>query len=127
MKYKIVHSCVNDYMLFHEDNANITECSRCEEATYDLQMLTEKVPRKAVRWFPIIPRLLYMYRCSELAELKVWHKKHCSEPGVMRLPIDSPTHKHVESIWLEFQRDPRHVRLRLASDGVSPHLLGEKG
>ncbi len=45
----------------------------------------------------------------------------------MRLPVDSPAHKHVESTWPEFERDPRHVRLGLASDGVSPHSLGGKG
>jgi len=45
----------------------------------------------------------------------------------MRLPVDSPAHKHVESTWPEFERDPRHVRLGLTSDGVSPHSLGGKG
>ncbi len=127
MEYQIVHACVNDCMLFHGNNAHLTECSTCEEARYDPHMLIEKVPKKSIRWFPIIPRLLHMYRCTNLAELMVWHKKHRSEPGVMRLPVDSPAHKHVESTWPEFERDPRHVRLGLASDGVSPHSLGGKG
>jgi len=127
MEYQIVHACVNDCMLFHGNNAHLTECSTCEEARYDPHMLTKKVPRKSVKWFPIIPRLLHMYRCIDLAELMVWHKKHRSEPGVMRLPVDFPAHKHVESTWLEFERDPRHVRLGLASNGVSPHSLGGKG
>ncbi len=104
MEYQIVHACVNDCMLFHRNNAHLMECSTCEEARYDPHMLTEKVPRKSVRWFPIIPRLLHMYRCT-----------------------DSLAHKHVESTWPEFERDPRHVRLGLASDGVSPHSLGGKG
>ncbi len=127
MEYQIVHACVNDCMLFHRNNAHLTECSTCEEARYDPHMLTEKVPRKSVRWFPIIPRFLHMYRCTDLADLMVWHKKHRSEPGVMRLPVDSLVHKHVESTWPEFERDLRHVRLGLASDGVSPHSLGGKG
>lgn len=45
----------------------------------------------------------------------------------MRLPVDSPAHKHVEATWPDFGHDPRHVRLGLASDGVSPHSLGGKG
>jgi hypothetical protein len=45
----------------------------------------------------------------------------------MRLIVDSPTYKHVEATWPEFWRNSRHVRLGLASDGVSPHSLGEKG
>jgi hypothetical protein len=45
----------------------------------------------------------------------------------MRLIVDSPTHKHMKATWPEFQGDPRHVRLGLASDGVSPPSLGGKG
>jgi hypothetical protein len=82
-------------MLFHGNNAHLTKCNTCEEAQYDPHMLIGKVPRKSVRWFPIIPCLLHMYRCTDLAELMVWHKKHRSEPGVMRLLIDSL----VPSMW----------------------------
>ncbi len=45
----------------------------------------------------------------------------------MRLSVDCPAHKHVESTWPEFERDPKRVRLGLASDGDSPHSLGGKG
>ncbi|CAM6082436.1 unnamed protein product [Calypogeia fissa] len=45
----------------------------------------------------------------------------------MRLVVDSPAHQHAESTWPKFDRDPRHVRLGLVSDGVSPHPLGGKG
>ncbi len=127
MEYQIVHACVNDCMLFHGNNAHLTKCSTCEEARYDPHMLTEKVPMKSVRWFPIIPHLLHMYRCTDLAKLMVWHKKHRSKPGVMRLPVDSPAHKHVESTWPEFECDPRHVRLGLASNGVSSTFTWRKG
>jgi hypothetical protein len=120
-------------MLFHGSNAHLTECNTCEEARYNTCIMTEKVPRKSVRWFPIIPRLLHRYRCTELAELMTWHKKHQSKDSVMRLIVDSPAHKqenqqlwHVESTWPEFECDPRHVRLGLASDGVIPHLLRGK-
>jgi hypothetical protein len=55
-----------------------------------------------------------MYRCTNLVELIIWHKKHRSKASVIRLIIDSLAHKHVKAIWLEFEREPRHVRLRLA-------------
>ncbi|CAM6084236.1 unnamed protein product [Calypogeia fissa] len=45
----------------------------------------------------------------------------------MRVPVDSPAHKHVESTWPESAIDPRHVRLGLALDGVNPHSLGGSG
>ncbi|KAL3682082.1 hypothetical protein R1sor_000104 [Riccia sorocarpa] len=47
-----------------------------------------------------------------------WHKDHRSDDGIMRLVVDSPAVAHIEESWPEFTRDPRHVRLGLASDGV---------
>ncbi|KAL3676562.1 hypothetical protein R1sor_026510 [Riccia sorocarpa] len=41
----------------------------------------------------------------------------------MRLVADSPAVAHIEESWPEFARDPRHVRLGLASDGVSPYSI----
>jgi hypothetical protein len=67
MEYEIVHECINDYMLHHENNANLTECNICEEARYDPRTITGKVSRKSIRWFLIIPCLLHMYRCIDLA------------------------------------------------------------
>jgi hypothetical protein len=127
MEYKIVHACINNYILFHGSNVHLIECNTSEEARYDIRMMIGKLLRKSVRWFPIIPRLLHTYRCTKLAEFMTWHKKHRSEDCVMRLIVDSPAHKHVESTWPEFEREPKHVRLRLASDGVNPYSLGEKG
>jgi hypothetical protein len=40
MEYEIVHVCINDCMLFHKNHANFTKCSICEEARYDLCMIT---------------------------------------------------------------------------------------
>lgn len=127
MEYHIVHACVNDCILYHGEHANATSCPTCEESRYENDMLTLKVPQKAVRWFPIIPRLLHMYHCRDLAEMMVWHSKHRSQDGVMRLTVDSPAHKWVEERWGDFKTDPRNVRLGLASDGISPHSLGGKG
>ncbi|KAL3679629.1 hypothetical protein R1sor_022585 [Riccia sorocarpa] len=39
----------------------------------------------------------------------------------MRLVVDSPAVQHVEHTWPEFATDPRHLRLGLASDGISPY------
>ncbi|KAL3682028.1 hypothetical protein R1sor_000050 [Riccia sorocarpa] len=41
----------------------------------------------------------------------------------MRLVADSPAIAHIEESWPEFARDPRHVRLGLASDGVSTYSI----
>ena len=124
MEYHIIHACVNDCILFRGEHKDRVDCPEYAEHRYERNMLTEQVPRKSVRWFPIIPRLLHQFRCKDLAELMVWHSKNRSEEGVIRLPVDSPAFKHVEDTWPEFKTDPRHVRLGLAGDGISPHNLG---
>ena len=71
-----------------------------------------------------------MYRCADLAEEMVWHAKHCSTSSggldIMRLMVDSPLNQFVEGRWPEFKTDPRHVRLGVALDGISPYKLASK-
>ncbi|KAL3687155.1 hypothetical protein R1sor_013464 [Riccia sorocarpa] len=41
----------------------------------------------------------------------------------MRFVSDSPAVAHIEKTWSEFARDPRQLRLDLASDGVSSYSI----
>jgi hypothetical protein len=126
MEYQIIHACPNDCVLYRGDHANKSTCPECDTPRYKDNMVTNKVPQKAMRYFPLIPRLLHTYRCSDLAELQVWHSKHRSSDGIMRMPVDSPANKYVEEEWPEFGEDPRNVRLGLATDGISPFNLAGK-
>jgi hypothetical protein len=126
MEYQIIHACPNDCVLYRGDHANKSTCPECDTPRYKDNMVTNKVPQKAMRYFPLIPRLLHTYRCSDLAELQVWHSKHRSTDGIMRMAVDSPTNKHMEEEWPEFGSDPRNVRLGLATDGISPFNLAGK-
>jgi hypothetical protein len=123
MEYKIIHACPNDCILYRDDYAHMTSCPECETPRYKADMVSSKVPEKAMRYFPLIPRLLHTYRCSDLAELQVWHSKHRSSDGVMRMAVDSPANKLLEEEWPDFGRDPRNIRLGLATDGISPFNL----
>lgn len=120
MEYKIIHACPHDCMLFREEHKLLTECIHCGASRYRADTQTAKVPRKAMRYFPLIPRLLHTYRCSDLAELQVWHSKHRSTDGIMRMAVDSPAAKLLESKYPLFGSDPRNVRFGLATDGISP-------
>ncbi|KAL3691540.1 hypothetical protein R1sor_005191 [Riccia sorocarpa] len=52
-----------------------------------------------------------------------WHSSNRSNDDTMRLVSDSPPVAHIEETWSEFARDPRHLRLGLASDGVSSYSI----
>jgi hypothetical protein len=76
MEYQIVHACVNDCMLFHGNNAHLTECSTCEEAhSSDAYREGAQEISKVVSHYSSLAAHVSMYR---LAELMVWHKEHRS-------------------------------------------------
>lgn len=60
----------------------------------------------------------------------VWHSRQRSDmmvsPPTMRMMVDSPANKYVEERWGDFKRDPCHVQLGLASDGINPFSLARK-
>ncbi|KAL3684589.1 hypothetical protein R1sor_002611 [Riccia sorocarpa] len=61
-------------------------------------------PRKVLRWFPLIPRLLLAYRCASLADLMRWHHENRSDDGIMRTVGDSPAMHHVEATYESYER-----------------------
>jgi hypothetical protein len=123
MEYQIIHACPNDCILYRDTYTDMTTCPECDTPRYMSDMVTNKVPQKAMRYFPLIPRLLHTYRCSNLAELQVWHSTNRSSDGIMRMAVDSPANRFLEEEWPEFGGDPRNVRLGLATDGISPFNL----
>ncbi|XP_015165497.1 uncharacterized protein [Solanum tuberosum] len=79
-----------------------------------------KVPRKVLRYFPLKPRLQRLFVSSEIASDMTWHHDRRLKDGVLRHPADSEAWKHFDTTNPGFARDPRNVRLGLASDGVNP-------
>ena len=50
-----------------------------------------------------------------------WHARIKSkEDGVLRHPTDGKAWKHFDTIYPDFAKEPRNVRLGLASDGFNP-------
>nr|GEX93174.1 hypothetical protein [Tanacetum cinerariifolium] len=81
----------------------------------------KKVPKKVLRYFLIIPRLQRLYKSSRTAKEMTWHATgKCTEPGKMQHPVDGRAWKNFDTKYLNFAKDPRNVRLRLAADGFNP-------
>ena len=49
-----------------------------------------------------------------------WHSEGRTKDGYMRHPADSPAWKTFDYQHTDFSKDPRNVRLGLASDGFNP-------
>lgn len=130
LEYRSVHACPNDCYLYKDIPDDSvpgqmkknprTDCPVCGISRYRSDTVGTNVPAKVLRWFPIIPRLLHMYRCSSLAELMLWHSTHRSNDGIMRSVADSPAMQHVETAFDTMRGNPRTARLGLATDGFSP-------
>ncbi|GJS11578.1 CACTA transposable element [Tanacetum coccineum] len=81
----------------------------------------KKVPKKVLRYFPIIPRLQRLYKSSHTAKEMTWHATgKCTEPGKMQHPVDGRAWKNFDTKYPDFAKKPRNIRLGLAVDGFNP-------
>lgn len=123
LDYEKIHACVNDCVLFHGAYKDMDECPTCGESrwkTRDPDGAKKPLPRKILRYFPLVPRLRRLYM-NEITSLHMrWHKEKLVQDGKMRHPADSLAWKHVDEQYKEFALDPCNVRLALASDGFNP-------
>ncbi|GJT45171.1 hypothetical protein Tco_0953886 [Tanacetum coccineum] len=97
--YESIHACEHDCCLFRgDDNKYLDFCPVCNTSRWkDSNTPGKKVPKKVLRYFPIIPRLQRLYKSSHTAKEMIWHATgKCKEP------------------------QPRNVRLGLAADGFNP-------
>lgn len=80
-------------------------------------------PAKAVRYFPLIPRLKRIYMSPKTAEHMRWQEKDRVKDGKLRHPADAIAWREFDARYPEFAYDPRNVRLGLAIDGFKPYRL----
>ncbi|GJZ20186.1 hypothetical protein Tco_0556776 [Tanacetum coccineum] len=121
--YESIHACVNDCFLFRGDaNKDVHFCPVCNTSRWkDSNTPGKKVPKKVLRYFPIIPRLQRLYKSSHTAKEMTWHATgKCTEPGKMQHPVDGRAWKDFDTKYPDFAAEPRNVRLGLAADGFNP-------
>ena len=58
-------------------------------------------PHKILRHMPIIPRIQRLFCCKQLAKFYRWCATHRSELGVIQIPIDLITMKHIDDMWID--------------------------
>ncbi|GJY58129.1 hypothetical protein Tco_0458021 [Tanacetum coccineum] len=121
--YESIHACEHDCCLFRGDNnKDLDLCPVCNTSRWkDSNTPGKKVPKKVLRYFPIIPRLQRLYKSSHTAKDMIWHATgKCTEPGKMQHPVDGGAWKKFDTKYPDFAKEPRNVRLGLAADGFNP-------
>ncbi|GJV72793.1 hypothetical protein Tco_1492788 [Tanacetum coccineum] len=73
--YESIHACEHDCCLFRgEVNKDLQFCPVCNTSRWkDSDTPGKKVPRKVLRYFPIIPRLQRLYKSRHTAKDMIWH------------------------------------------------------
>ncbi|GJZ04924.1 hypothetical protein Tco_0538199 [Tanacetum coccineum] len=120
--YEPIHACVNNCFLFWgKDNKDKQFCPVCNTSRWkDNNTTGNKVPKKVLRYFLIIPRLQCLYKSSHTAKEMTWHATgKCTELDKMQHPVDGRAWKKFDTRYSDIAPEPRNVRLGLAADGFN--------
>ncbi|CAO2822821.1 unnamed protein product [Amaranthus hypochondriacus] len=109
-----IHSCLNDCILYWGRRENQDECDKCRTSRW--MDKDRRLPNKVLRYFPLIPRLLRMYKSSRIAKDMIWHHKDRTNDGILRHPADGEAWKDFDERLANYASDPQNVKLGLASD-----------
>jgi len=88
LEHQAIRCCPDGHVLFKgPELESMSHCPQCGLSHYVTG--SEIVPKKVLRYFPIIPRLQRLFRCLEVAQLMKWHVNNKSNDGYMRSVADS--------------------------------------
>ena len=124
--YELIHACKYDCALFWKEHASCDRCPICREPRYKYENgKGEKIPQKAMYYFPLKPRLQRLFMLKTTATDMRWHKeKRVNVKGELKHPADSEEWRNFDEQYPWFAQDARNVRLGLATKGFNP--FGEK-
>ena len=74
-----------------------------------------------MHYFPLTSRMQRLFKSRHTSDNMRWHKeKRVDTEGVLRHRADAEAWKHFDKEFTWFAKDPRNVRLGLATDGFNP-------
>ena len=81
--YDMTHVCKNNFVLFREDYANLSECPKCKSSRWKDSDAVKRIPHNVLRHFPITPRLQRLFHDAETREDVLWHSRTGSTGIIM--------------------------------------------
>ncbi|XP_042410119.1 uncharacterized protein LOC121999513 [Zingiber officinale] len=123
--YEKIDACPNDCTLYWRSDKERIQCETCSEPRWETSENDStgdkrKISRKVLWYFPIKPRLQRLFMSSKTASHMRWHSESRTKDGYMRHPADSPAWQTFDHKHSKFAKDPRNIKLGLASDGFNP-------
>ena len=113
LHYIKIDACPSYCMLYSKEHANENECIVCGVSRWkssDVHLTDElnqslkknKIPAKALRYFPLKPRLQRLYMSSKTASHMKWHVDGCMRGEMMRHPVGSLAWKNFDKVLPSF-------------------------
>ncbi|KAJ8771877.1 hypothetical protein K2173_027054 [Erythroxylum novogranatense] len=121
--YVSIHACKYDCSLFWKEYGDLQSCPMCGTSRWRINDgKGKKIPWKVLRYFPLKSRLQRLFMSSKTAKQMTWHNDRTKGDGnTMVHPSDGEAWKSFDELYPDFAREPRNVRLGLATDGFNPH------
>nr|GEW37890.1 hypothetical protein [Tanacetum cinerariifolium] len=121
-KYKKIHVCSNNYILYWKDNKELTVCPVCRISRWKVDNKTHKVyeniSTKVMWYFPVILRLQRLFKLESISEDLRWHETRKIIYGVLCYLTDSQAWCTIDEKFPEIAKDSRNLRLGISADGV---------
>jgi hypothetical protein len=112
LEAKRIDCCVNGCMLYYNNEFGVSdgaliECKFCQEPRYHVtknyrSAKRKPIPRKAMFYLPIIPRLQRLYASMQTASKMTWHRENYERrkmSGELRHPSDGMAWKHFDEVY----------------------------
>ncbi|XP_076958533.1 uncharacterized protein LOC143634297 [Bidens hawaiensis] len=113
-----IHVCKNHCMLFNGQYSDLDRCIVCKEDRY--RERGKKVPKLVMIYMPIGPRLQRLFYSEKTARHLTWHADR-SLSEKMSHPSEGRAWHHFNSVFPDFAKEIRNVRLGLCTDGFCPN------
>ncbi|GAU38745.1 hypothetical protein TSUD_158760 [Trifolium subterraneum] len=128
LEYEKIHACPNDYILYRKEFVNYIQCPKCKASRYkkkdgdssDDEVTNKGSPAKVVWYLPIIPRFKRLFANANDAKNLRWLAEERKCDGQIRHVADSLQWKKIDSLFPNFGKESRNLRLGLATDGMNP-------
>ena len=66
MEYQAIDAYPNDHITYYRQYALENKCPQCEISRYRTDYVTRKVPRKVLRYIPIIPCFQRLFKFQSI-------------------------------------------------------------
>ncbi|XP_058760857.1 uncharacterized protein LOC131634221 [Vicia villosa] len=134
-EYEKIHACPNDCILYRKEYVNYNHCHKCNASRYkqrhgessDDEEVKKGPPAKVVWYLPIISRFKRLFANADDTKNLRWHVEERKCDGQIRHVASSLQWKKIDSLFPNFGKESRNLRLGLSTDGMNPFVLWEEG